>query len=624
MAIDYGLSTALSGFFGSGDKKAIRQQEMQTMMQMYQMEEQKKNQEMQLGMQMEEYIGSADDAARKIIMQQGIREEDRVFIQDQAKAERSVIEEKVRKHGSILKYLRAGGYKDLMGYKNKILGSEKMAELESNATVFSKILQAKNDPKTAHLMFQKDVDNLRLYQSGKVDNLTWSGTMSELELEGVQNEYSKDQEITEEMILDYGNNRNLVKHNMSREYGYQPEDLTDDLMLQWVSTRYGTKSGAPMHGAQDVKATPSNDILTSLKSTPTRLADFNADLHNEFIDGAGIIWNTKMGYDASGETEWKRGMRPKTSGRVVTNVEAEKHILNATFAGGDEGSVRFTKRGKRKIYGVKSAGLYLHNGSQITEDETGFWNLEGDIAPTLHYQGMFVGLKGEGINRMTGKHEKFLITDIKDDKKRAEMQELYGDVKVQSVMLAELRDSDLIRDDLYYKEIDVQSDYFRGSLNKSMDINEDLTVERNMNIDTHHKIKQKQVEINRQLQSQKKLAKAYGDGSPESVLTLMDTFGNPLQKKMQVSGIPNHMYPILMAELMESVNPKSSNPANELMNIISNFNTYAMHPNNAGWFEVLKGGDVGNYYKFMENNNTKLANKIRKSAGVWSDVLKTE
>ena len=36
MAIDYGLTTALSGFFGSGDKKAIRQQEMQTMMQMHQ------------------------------------------------------------------------------------------------------------------------------------------------------------------------------------------------------------------------------------------------------------------------------------------------------------------------------------------------------------------------------------------------------------------------------------------------------------------------------------------------------------------------------------------------------------------------------------------------------------
>ena len=124
-----------------GDKKAIKQQEMQTMMQMHQQMENQKNQELKLGMEMEQFISSADDVARKTIMQQGIREEDRKYIQDLAASERSSIEENIKKHGSMLKYLRAGGYKDLMNYKRSILGSDKMAELESNAAVYSKILQ---------------------------------------------------------------------------------------------------------------------------------------------------------------------------------------------------------------------------------------------------------------------------------------------------------------------------------------------------------------------------------------------------------------------------------------------------------------------------------------------------
>ena len=623
MAIDYGLTTALSGFFGSGDKKAIKQQEMQTMMQMHQQMENQKNQELKLGMEMEQFISSADDVARKTIMQQGIREEDRKYIQDQAASERSSIEENIKKHGSMIKYLRAGGYKDLMNYKRSILGSDKMAELESNAAVYSKILQAKET--TPDQIFQRDLDNLKLYQEGKVDNLTYSGLMSKMDMEGLVDEYGKDQEITDDMILNYSNNRNIVLQNISREYGYTPEDITEDMMVSWVSQRYGStaRGGVPMHGKQDVKASPSNDLITSLKSSPTKLADFDENMMHEFELGAGVTWKTKLGHDSETQTEWKRGMRPKTGGRVVTNPKLEKMILNTTFDGGDNGSIKW-KGDKKKVYDVRSAGLYLHNGSQLTEDETGFWNMEGDVAPTLNYQGMFVGYKGKGFNPKTNRYESFLITDIKDEKKRAEMQELYGDVEVSPVLIAEHRDSDLIRDDLYYKEIPVQTDYFRSELNKTADINTELAAERNLNIDTHHKIKDQTLENKRIHQSSGKIAKAYGDGSPESVMTLMDAFGSPLQKRMEMTGIPNHMYPLLMAEMMENVDPKSKDPGTELLNNIANFSQFALHPNNTEWLEVLKGGNVSNYYALMETNNYDLAKRVKRSAGLWADVLKTE
>jgi len=623
MAIDYGLTTALSGFFGSGDKKAIKQQEMQTMMQMHQQMENQKNQELKLGMEMEQFISSADDVARQTIMKQGIREEDRKYIQDLAASERSSIEENIKKHGSMIKYLRAGGYKDLMNYKRSILGSDKMAELESNAAVYSKILQAKET--TPDQIFQRDLDNLKLYQEGKVDNLTYSGLMSKMDMEGLADEYGKDQEITDDMILNYSNNRNIVSQNINREYGYATEDITEDMMISWVSQRYGStaRGGVPMHGKQDVKASPSNDLITSLKSSPTKLADFDENMMHEFELGAGVTWKTKLGHDSETQTEWKRGMRPKTGGRVVTNPKLEKMILNTTFDGGDNGSIKW-KGDKKKVYDVRSAGLYLHNGSQLTEDETGFWNMEGDVAPTLNYQGMFVGYKGKGFNPKTNRYESFLITDIKDEKKRAEMQELYGDVEVSPVLIAELRDSDLIRDDLYYKEVPVESDYFRSELNKTADINTELAADRNLGIDTHHKIKDRTAENKRIMQSNDKIAKAYGDGSPESVMTLMDTFGSPLQKRMEMTGIPNHMYPLLMAEMMESIDPKSKDPGTELLNNIANFSQFALHPNNTEWLEVLKGGNVSNYYALMETNNYDLAKRVKRSASVWADVLKTE
>ena len=623
MAIDYGLTTALSGFFGSGDKKAIRQQEMQTMMQMHQQIENQKNQELKLGMEMEQFISSADDVARQTIMKQGIREEDRKYIQDLAASERSSIEENIKKHGSMIKYLRAGGYKDLMNYKRSILGSDKMAELESNAAVYSKILQAKET--TPDQIFQRDLDNLKLYQEGKIDNLTYSGLMSKMDMEGLVDEYGKDQEITDDMILNYSNNRNIVLQNISREYGYAPEDITEDMMVSWVSQRYGStaRGGVPMHGKQDVKASPSNDLITSLKASPIKLADFNEDMSHEFELGAGTVWKTKMGHDATVRTEWKRGMRPKTGGRVITNPDMEKMILSTTFDGGDGGSIKW-KGDKKKVYGARSAGLYLHNGSQLTEDESGFWNMEGDVAPTLNYQGMFVGYKGKGFNPKTNRYESFLITDIKDEKKRAEMQELYGNVEVSPVVIAELRDSDLIRDDLYYKEIPIESDYFRSKINKTADINTELAAERNLNIDTDHKIKDRTVENKRIMQSNDKIAKAYGDGSPESVMTLMDSFGSPLQQRMEMTGIPNHMYPLLMAEMMESIDPKSKDPGTELLNNIVNFSQFALHPNNTEWLEVLRGGNIANYYALMETNNYDLAKRVKRSASVWADVLKTE
>lgn len=623
MATDYGLTTALSGFFGSGDKKAIRQQEMQTMMQMHQQMENQKNQELKLGMEMEQFISSADDAARTTIMKQGIREQDRKYIQDLAASEREQIEENVRKHGSMIKFLRAGGYKDLINYKQRILGSEKMAELENNAAVYSKILQAKETHPDQ--IFQRDLENLRLYQQGTVDNLTYSGLMSKLDTEGLLDEYGKDQQITDSMILNYSNNRNVVRQNINREYGYPVEEITDDIMETWVAQRFGSEArgGTPMYGKQDIKATPSDDIMKALQSTPIKLADFDENMQLTFGSGAGVVWRTKAGYDPEIQTEWKRGMRPKTGGRVITDPNMEKTILGATFGGGDSGNLKW-EGSKKKIYGARSAGLYLHNGSQLTEDETGFWNMEGDIAPTLNYQGMFVGYKGYGFNPKTNRYESFLITDIKDKDKREEMKELYGNVEVAPVVIAELRDSDLIRDDLYYKEINVESDMFRAAINKSMDINEDLATERNQNIDTYHKINEQSSENKRIVQSQKKIAKAYGDGSPESVMTLMDTFGNPLQQRMELNGIPKHMYPLLMAEMMESIDPKSKDPANELLNNIANFSKFVAHPNNAEWFEVLKGGNVSNYYKLMETNNFNFAKKVKRSADLWADILNTK
>ena len=84
------------------------------------------------------------------------------------------------------------------------------------------------------------------------------------------------------------------------------------------------------------------------------------------------------------------------------------------------------------------------------------------------------------------------------------------------------------------------------------------------------------------------------------------------------------MYPLLMAEMMENVDPKSKDPGTELLNNIANFSQFALHPNNTEWLEVLKGGNVSNYYALMETNNYDLAKRVKRSAGLWADVLKTE
>ena len=232
--MDYGLSSALKGFFGSADAKTARNQELSMLQNMYEQDQQEKNEAASLQQQMLKFNEGIDTYAGNIIQGKGIRDSDKQAYSLLNQDAQAILKEQISKSGGILKFMQGGGAQMLQDFKNAITQSDVAVRLANNHEAFKKGLLATQNldanganVQTAHLVPQMFLDNLNLYQEGKVDNIVWNGLLNDYDMEDIDpSAIGADVAIDANYVFEHNPmNKQMAEENLQKDFGITRESF---------------------------------------------------------------------------------------------------------------------------------------------------------------------------------------------------------------------------------------------------------------------------------------------------------------------------------------------------------------------------------------------------------------
>ena len=486
--MEYGLTHALKGFFGSADAKTARNQQLSLLQQMYNQDQAEKNQAMNLDLNLQEFHDKVDTYSQNIIQGQGIRENDLHAYKMLNQDARKILEEKVRKAGGIVKFMQGGGSQALQDYKNAIVGSDIAIRLGNNQAAFRNILLATQNldengesVKTSHLVPQTTLANLSDYQAGKTDHIVWNGLLSEYDLSGVDAEnVPVNQQVDAAYVFSINPmNKALAEENMEKDLGITREMYTqyavtdEDFMRQnelfdrKLEEYYNYKQGTKW-GQADIEVHLSSEVdkvtMATVESMPQEIIGYDAsgmpitqavykhdehdDFKVEFNRGEGaMIMEDMFGYERNWNTTYKNSRIVRNVGRVFTNYEDE--ILSKVF--GDAYSNGILKgETQRSNDGWFIGGSGAKIGAGQTHRGQTLWTQEGDYIADrddTYFQGITIAQKVTGFNPESGQYEEFLVTDNPDDPTDlAEDFAKFDGLQITPVYIAEFYDVDALED----------------------------------------------------------------------------------------------------------------------------------------------------------------------------------
>ena len=636
--MDFSLAQALSGFTSSAEAKSTRQNDFAIMQNIYQQEQQRLNTEAGLQQDLEAYKNTVAQLGKEISSGSGIREKDQEAYKMLVQDAQLILKDEIAKSGSISKFMQGGGSQKLSDFKNAVTGSDLSLRLENNGVVFKKMIEASQDPETAHLIPESFLSQVSAYQSGQIDEVSWSGLLSDYDWD-VQGEYQKDTEISSDMLLSTGINYQIAAENFQKDRGWTQQDFAspeeyDIALKSYVDNKYGT-----MYGTQEISANVSSEIQ-KIKFDLDPLAKEGFKYDNLYtVDDAGnkgtfkdafevtgsmgILENT-IGYDQGWEAGVYKGKQIRSAGswgepykdEIASIIwgddyDAESGTISnqaneGYFLGGD---------GRKFGSGVDANSIY--EGSDL-----------GDLSD-LHVRGYTIGLKISGYDPSTGEYiENLIVDDVNNPDHNRESYAKFEGMEVKQVYLAEILDVDgyfgslsAMDDDLYYKEINI--DVVSRELDKKLEINEELTEQRKSNFNYAKKENFENQKVKRQQKIEDEFLKTYvlppEDGKyagkePEETMQILQQIRKKFipsfdNKLFNLAGPDNNgefmnVRPHLFTFMLQEAKAKNPDDIGSEMNLIINsLDKY----NGTPFGEVIKGGDVNNFYQFLKNNgyNTK-------------------
>jgi len=159
-------------------------------------------------------------------------------------------------------------------------------------------------------------------------------------------------------------------------------------------------------------------------------------------------------------------------------------------------------------------------------------------------------------------------------------------------------------------------------LNKDTDASTRLTQIKNQLADT-----QKQNNLRKQQNKGKQQASIaienlYAGGTQGGADMLYNAFARDLNVGLVSIGIKEKMLPLVLAELMETVDPKDPAAASTLKQAISNIGSISNNPAAKEYYNILKSGNANTYFKWLSENKPKQAAQIKQRAKAWSNYIK--
>ena len=592
---DYGLSTALKGFLGSSDAKAARNNELALLSNMHQQEQQRMMQNAQFEAQSAQYTDKINEYAQQVISGAGIREKDKEeykMLQEEALL---LLRDDVRRSGDYTKFMLGGGASKLVAYKNAITNSETARRLKNNTAVFAQLQQATDDEGTKNLVPMMMSQQLKMYQNEEIDDLVWTGLLNEYDWESAVEATGMDEQID---LLTLQQHDPLAmqkaKENYRKDLGRDPENDND--VIEYFNRKHST-----IYGEKVIKKTFQGEILSAISEfTPTGGFLSTSDIRGLFEGSAAAdIINTVGGYDPGEAPLIDGGVQIKSTGRVLEAYQDEimKEMFGADY---NLESGTLSNQRSKGFYRLPSGGKMddedIGNRYNIFDGKYEFHELaDGD---NVTVTGMYFTLKVSGRDPQ-GNWEEMLVTDSNtEDLKRLKNK------KATLALVAEVNDSDVIDDDVYYKEIPISA--VMAKLDKKVDINDQLSDQTNQQISYDRK-KEREKKRQEFINESNKKAAAWlaGGGSTDDLRKVYKSYATPLNDALtlmdvEMNKLGPHVFTYIMHEA-EKKNPK--NPHIAAREMVKSFNQISATPKGQELQTVLKEGNVNNFYQWLENNN---------------------
>jgi len=627
-----GLNTALLGLFSS-DKKQAKAREMQIAQQMYSKEQAELKQQYELDASLRDQQLAYDKNAKIITT----KREEVAKLQNNLDDLYDQVREGAKKYGNAQKYMLAEG-NDLL-YKGRAKYEQEIDRIKLNQDNISKFMEASDD--SPLLMHNDEIKRYNDYLNGKSDTYTFKGLLTEID-DGYITEGQKGVNIQPTDILDHGQNKRAITQNYIREHdGQQPTEID---LINYTREKY--IGDGQVTGTAEIKTSFGNEIAKLSELTLNLVAPPQKAFTESFDETFKNVGDQAMqfGYDPSKRASMKNGKRINTGGMMFTqSPDLQDAIGYATFNGRKNGtfynpnpklalktengipvtSSDLEEERFNNVFNIDTTTLHDEDGNMITDSDTG-WEIFGKESKTIdaRLNGYFYGTQITYLDENTGELKTSLITENTDPEKAAELEQNFRNAQSRkTVLLAELQEKDALRDDFYYKVIDMNPN-MQTAVNEYMD-NDELSAVMNQNADAKKMIESKKANAEQMLQAENGIMEYTGDNN--GTVMIYNTLGPEVMKSMNYHGVDNNMFGNIMAFNMLRIPEGTEKPGAVLQQNIRNM--YTELGQESDFSKAIKGGSA-TFNSYLRKSgifaDSELYEKYRLLSGNWNAYAKNK
>jgi hypothetical protein len=627
-----GLNTALLGLFSS-DKKQAKAREMQIAQQMYSKEQAELKQQYELDASLRDQQLAYDKNAKIITT----KREEVAKLQNNLDDLYDQVREGAKKYGNAQKYMLAEG-NDLL-YKGRAKYEQEIDRIKLNQDNISKFMEASDD--SPLLMHNDEIKRYNDYLNGKSDTYTFKGLLTEID-DGYITEGQKGVNIQPTDILDHGQNKRAITQNYIREHdGQQPTEID---LINYTREKY--IGDGQVTGTAEIKTSFGNEIAKLSELTLNLVAPPQKAFTESFDETFKNVGDQAMqfGYDPSKRASMKNGKRINTGGMMFTqSPDLQDAIGYATFNGRKNGtfynpnpklalktengipvtSSDLEEERFNNVFNIDTTTLHDEDGNMITDSDTG-WEIFGNESKTIdaRLNGYFYGTQITYLDENTGELKTSLITENTDPEKAAELEQNFRNAQSRkTVLLAELQEKDALRDDFYYKVIDMNPN-MQTAVNEYMD-NDELSAVMNQNADAKKMIESKKANAEQMLQAENGIMEYTGDNN--GTVMIYNTLGPEVMKSMNYHGVDNNMFGNIMAFNMLRIPEGTEKPGAVLQQNIRNM--YTELGQESDFSKAIKGGSA-TFNSYLRKSgifaDSELYEKYRLLSGNWNAYAKNK
>ncbi len=627
-----GLNTALLGLFSS-DKKQAKAREMQIAQQMYSKEQAELKQQYEIDASLREQQLAYDKNAKIITT----KREEVAKLQNNLDDLYDQVRDGAKKYGNAQKYMLAEG-NDLL-YKGRAKYEQEIDRIKLNQDNISKFMEASDD--SPLLMHNDEIKRYNDYINGKSDTYAFKGLLTEID-DGYITEGQKGVNIQPTDILDHGQNKRAITQNYIREHnGQQPTEID---LINYTREKY--IGDGQVTGTAEIKTSFGNEIAKLSELTLNLVAPPQKAFTESFDETFKNVGDQAMqfGYDPSKRASMKNGKRINTGGMIFTqSPDLQDAIGYSTFNGRKNGtfynpnpklalktengipvtSSDLEEERFNNVFNIDTTTLHDEDGNMITDSDTG-WEIFGKESKTIdaRLNGYFYGTQITYLDENTGELKTSLITENTDPDKAAELEQNFRNAQSRkTVLLAELQEKDALRDDFYYKVIDMNPN-MQTAVNEYMD-NDELSAVMNQNADAKKMIESKKANAEQMLQAENGIMEYTGDNN--GTVMIYNTLGPEVMKSMNYHGVDNNMFGNIMAFNMLRIPEGTEKPGAVLQQNIRNM--YTELGQESDFSKALKGGSA-TFNTYLRKSgvfaDSELYEKYRLLSGNWNAYAKNK